>query len=254
MSIVLSCVLPGFGQLALGKNAIGVAFIGTFCCLAVLYWPLRLPRSYVGLQVLLLAMAALFAASAWHALRCPILSSRRGSLWWLVLVLPFALLASFVHSNWLSRAGGIRPFDVPSSGMERTIMRGDRVMVDLKQYRNAGPKRGEIVVFGKERTFFVKRVIAVAGDSIEGHDGAVFLNKQRQEEPYAIHLGNAPDQLNTFGPIVVPDGEIFVMGDNRDVSRDSRVRDFGLVTNSSIIGRALYIIRSSSRRVGTDLR
>ncbi len=170
------------------------------------------------------------------------------------MVLPFALLASFAHSNGLSLAARFRPFDVPSSGMERTILQGDRVMVDLKQYRNAGPKRGEVIVFGKEGMVFVKRVIAVAGDTIEGRDGVIFLNKQKQEEPYAVHLGSAPDQLNTFGRVVVPPGEIFVMGDNRDVSRDSRVSDFGLVANTSITGRALYVLRSTSGKVGRDLR
>src|SRR5260370_40253799 len=175
---LLSSVLPGFGQLALGKNRTGVAFIGTFCFLAFLHWPLRLRRSYFGLQALLFAMAALFVVSAWHALRSPSLRSPRASRWWLALVLPFALLASFAHSNGLSLAARFRPFDVPSSGMERTILQGDRVMVDLKQYRNAGPKRGEVIVFGKEGMVFVKRVIAVAGDTIEGRDGVIFLNKQ----------------------------------------------------------------------------
>src|SRR6266851_4323001 len=79
IATLLSSVLPGFGQLALGKNRTGVAFIGTFCFLAFLYWPLRLPRSYFGLQALLLAMAALFVVSAWHALRSPSLQSPRAS-------------------------------------------------------------------------------------------------------------------------------------------------------------------------------
>jgi hypothetical protein len=149
IATVLSSLLPGFGQLALGKKRTGVAFIGTFCFLAFLYWPLRLPRSYIGLQALLLATAALFAASAWHALRSPNLQLSRASPLWLVLVLPFALLTSFAHTNWLSLAAGFRPFDVPSTGMEKTILQGDRVMIDLKQYRNSSPKRGEVVVFGK---------------------------------------------------------------------------------------------------------
>lgn len=250
---MLAFVLPGFGQVVLGKNRVAIAFFGTFCFLAFLYWPLRLPRSYFGLQALLIAMVALFMVSARHALRSPSPQSSGASRWWLALVLPFALLAACAHSNWLSLAAGFEPFDLLSTGMEKTIMQGDQVMVDLKQYRNAGPKLGDIVVFEKEGTSFVKRVTAVAGDTIEGKDGSVFLNKHRQEEPYAVHLGNAPNQLNTFGPVVVAAGEIFVMGDNRDVSRDSRERNFGLVANTSITGRALYFLRSKSGRVGMDL-
>jgi signal peptidase I len=253
IATILSSVLPGSGELALGKNWPAIGFMGTFCFLAILYWPLRLSRSYFGLQALLLGMVALFIASAWHALRSQSLQSPPASRGWLALVLPLALLASFAHSNWLALVAGFRPFGVPSTGMEKTILQGDRVMVDLKEYRNSSPKRGEVVVFGREGMFFVKRAIAVGGDIIEGRDGAVFLNKQRQEEPYAFHLGNAPDQLNTFGPVVIAPGEIFVMGDNRDVSRDSRESDFGLVANSSITGRVLYILRSKSGKVIRDL-
>jgi signal peptidase I len=138
--------------------------------------------------------------------------------------------------------------------MERTIQQGDRVLVDLKQYRNASPRRGDVVIFGKEGMFFVKRVIAVAGDTVQGKDGAVMLNNESSEEPYVTHVGNAPDDLNTFGPVVVTPGAIFVMGDNRDVSRDSRMNDFGLVANTSVSGRCLYVLRSKSGKVGRYLR
>jgi signal peptidase I len=137
--------------------------------------------------------------------------------------------------------------------MERTVLKGDRVIADLRQYRSASPKRGEIVIFRKDGDFFVKRVIAVGGDTIEGRNGKVFVNGNRLEEPYVAHLGNAPAALDTFGPVVIPTGKLFVMGDNRDVSRDSRVVDFGLVANA-VAGRALYILRSKSGKVGRDLR
>jgi signal peptidase I len=243
IATILSCVLPGSGQVALGKNRTAIAFIGTFCFLAFLYWPLRLPRFYFGFAALFFALVALFVVSAWHALRSPSSQSSGASRWWLALVLPFALLGSFAHHNWLTFAAGFRPFYVPGSGMEKTIMQGEHVMVDLKQYRNASPKRGDIIVFRKEGVFEVKRVIALAGDTIEGQDVSVFLNKHSQDEPYAFHKYAPhydPDQLNTFGPVAVAPGEIFVIGDNRDVSIDSRMSDFGLVDDSSITGRALY--------------
>jgi len=75
--------------------------------------------------------------------------------------------------------------------MEKTIFNGDHVIVDLRQYRDASPKRGEVVIFRKEEDVFVKRVIAVAGDIIEGKEGVVVLNKERLVEPYVVQSGNA---------------------------------------------------------------
>jgi signal peptidase I len=246
--------LPGIGQLLLGKTWLGIVFISAFALLGFLYSPVRLPHSYFGLQLLILAVVAVCISSTWHALRSRTGRTPQPSRWWLVLVLPIALVASFAHSNWLFLAAGFRPFDVPSTGMERTILNGDRVVVDLEQYRNAAPRRGDVVVFKKEGTFFAKRVIAIGGDTVQGNDGVVMLNQKSLEEPYAIHAGNAPDQLNTFGPVTVSAGTVFVMGDNRDVSRDSRISDFGLVANDSVSGRCLYILRSKSGKVGRDAR
>jgi signal peptidase I len=250
----LSSVLPGAGQLLLGKKQTGIAFLCAFFLLALLYWPLRLPRSYAGVQVLLFTAMGLCVAAAWHAVRTPSQRTAQGSRWWLVLFIPLALTVSFADSNWLLLVAGFRPFDVPSTGMEQTVLRGDRVIVDLREYRGSKPKPRDVLIFSKDGTFFIKRVLAVGGDTIEGKNGAILVNHQPLEESYVLHLGNAPVGLNEFGPVEIPSGELFVAGDNRDVSRDSRLPEFGLVTDKSVIGKGLYIIRSKWKRVGTDLR
>jgi len=89
---------------------------------------------------------------------------------------------------------------------------------------------------------------------LPGKDGAIIVNGNRMEEAYIQHLGNPPAQLNEFGPVNIPPGKLFVMGDNRDVSFDSRMPEFGLVDEQSVAGRALYIVGSTSQRDGTDLR
>ena len=254
VSAVLSAAIPGTGQLVLGETQSGFWFLCLLCILAFMYWPLRLPRSWVALQILTFAEMTLCTVAAWHALRSPSQRAVRGSRLWLILLVPLALLLSFAHSIWLLRAAGVRPFGVPSTGMERTILQGDHIVVDFRQYRKSKPQFRDIVVIRKDGIFFVKRVMAVAGDVIEGKDGAIIVNGGRLEEPYAQHRGNPPPQLNEFGPVNIPGGKLFLMGDNRDVSMDSRMPEFGLVSEDSVEGMALYIIGSKSHRDGTDLR
>lgn len=248
-SAMLSAALPGAGHLLLGKTRAGIAFLCAFCFLALMYWPLR-PRSWLTLELLVLGLIVLCTVAAWHALRTPSQRASQGPRVWLLWLVPLALLVSWGHSNWLLRAAGIRPFGVPSTGMERTISQGGHIVVDLRQYRDSKPKYPDIVVIQKDGTFFVKRVIAVGGDTIEGRNGAIIVNGNRLEESYIQHIGNpkAPVQLNEFGPIYVPPGKLFVMGDNRDVSWDSRMPEFGLVGEESIAGGVIYILGSRSHR------
>jgi len=169
-------------------------------------------------------------------------------------LIPLALMISFVHGNWLLRVAGFQIFDVPSTGMQPTVLNGDRILIDLRQYRDAKPKPHDIVIFRKDGWFFIKRVVAVGGDTIESKDGVLFVNGHQLEEPYVQHVGNPPPELREFGNTQIPQGELFVVGDNRDVSRDSRLPDFGPVGEQSVTGKALYVLRSTSKRYGTDLR
>jgi signal peptidase I len=75
--------------------------------------------------------------------------------------------------------------------MERTILKGDRIVVDFRQYRDSKPKFRDIILIRKDGLFFVKRVIAVGGDTIEGKDGAIIVNGSRLEEAYIRHLGDS---------------------------------------------------------------
>jgi signal peptidase I len=139
--------------------------------------------------------------------------------------------------------------------MEPTLWNGDRVLVDLRDYKPSMPVSGQVIVFRKEGLFFVKRIVAKSGSTIEGRQGKILVDRLPLDEPYVQHTGNAPTELNVFGPVRVTPGKLFVLGDNRDVSRDSRTGDFGLVDEATITGRVLYIMRSSTRnRIGTVVR
>jgi signal peptidase I len=136
--------------------------------------------------------------------------------------------------------------------MEKTLRQGDHFVVDITS-RRVG--RRDVVVFLRDGTYFVKRAIAINGDSIQGKDGAVFVNGTEQDEPYVEHIGGRggqEDWMNIFGPITIPQGKCFVMGDNRDVSLDSRSTELGLADESSIIGKPLYIFGSD--RPGKNIR
>jgi signal peptidase I len=138
--------------------------------------------------------------------------------------------------------------------MDRTITRGDRIVADMRYYRSRRPAHRDTIILLRDHTFFIKRVIAIKGDSIQGQNNVIFLNGEKQDEPYVEHTSRAAE-LNwmiNFGPIYIPSGKYFVMGDNRDVSLDSRSAEFGLVDDNAIVGKPLYIF--SSDRQGRSVR
>lgn len=182
--------------------------------------------------------------------------------------LPVLIVIAFVIAL-LIKTFLLQAFYIPSASMEPTLKVGDRVLVEKLGYRWGEPGRGDVVVFERDlaaivsaveeenepfwddivnsfkslfgfptggKQDFIKRVIGVGGDSIEGKDGRVFVNGEQIEEPY-LPEGT---ETSTFGPTEVPQGEIFVMGDNRGNSDDSR--NFGPVPIDSVVGRAFILI------------
>ncbi|MGA8867191.1 MAG: signal peptidase I [Candidatus Sulfotelmatobacter sp.] len=143
-------------------------------------------------------------------------------------------------------AAGFRAMEFSSSAMEPTLIKGDRFLIDRNRYRYKPCDRDDLVVTRIEGGMTVKRVIAVSGDTIEGRSRQVLVNGHSLDEPFVQHTlqpGTNPEQ-DTFGPIVVSEGKYFVMGDNRDVSRDSRSSDFGEVDRRVIAGKPLFIYLS----------
>lgn len=162
----------------------------------------------------------------------------------------------------------VQAFFIPSASMRDTLLEGDRVMVNKLAYRFGEPGHGDVVVFdsplgapnGGENllgavvrnigeslglstpdTALIKRVIALGGETIEIRNSTVFVNGSPIDEPYLSPAVQMPD----YGPLEIPADHIFMMGDNRNQSEDSR--RFGPVPESSVIGRAFVRVWPPSR-------
>jgi signal peptidase I len=168
----------------------------------------------------------------------------------------------------------VQPFYVPSESMLPTIVVNDRVMISKLNYRFADPQRGDIVVFispfnddianesllksvGRHileavgiRTAsaddLIKRVVAVGGDTVEVKGGYLYINGAQVDEPFVMSPGTMPD----FAAVVVPPDNVFVMGDNRAVSYDSR--KFGPIPQTDLLGEAVVRIWPLSRLGSID--
>jgi signal peptidase I len=169
-----------------------------------------------------------------------------------LLVVMAVVLAVFLRT-FVAQA-----FSIPSESMEPQLDVGDRVVVSRLAYHLHDPNRGDVIVFDKpgqvdHRSFFrrgaevvlesvglrqasteeyIKRVIGLPGETVQGVDGGVVVDGQPVVEPYLPEGTVTSD----FGPVVVPEGELFVMGDNRTNSEDSRF--IGTIPIDTVVGRA----------------
>lgn len=130
----------------------------------------------------------------------------------------------------------VKPYAIPSPSMATTLVDGDRVLVNRVVYHFRSPSRGDVIVFyppGRSHSDpFIKRVVAVGGDVVAIRDGYLYLNGVRQDEDYVMEY----PILGLLAETEIPAGHVWVMGDNRNNSGDSRV--FGPVSEDDIMGRA----------------
>lgn len=155
---------------------------------------------------------------------------------------PRARHAMLLGAVILLSAGVLRlvteAFAVPSSSMEPTLMPGDHLVVTRYLFRD--PERGDVVVFEDESgATFVKRIIGLPGDSIQIEHGRVLLNGEPLDEASYV----SPSHSDDVTVHVVPRDHLFLLGDNRDLSADSRA--FGFVSRAAIVGRAALIYWSA---------
>ena len=163
----------------------------------------------------------------------------RSALEWVVIIVA-ALLVAFLVKTFL-----IQAFYIPSASMEPQLRNGDRIFVNKLSYRLHDIHRGDVVVFARPACAvpdpkikdLVKRVIGLPGDTVEGKNGGVYVNGTRLEERYLPEGQTTTD----FAPATVPEGRLWMMGDNRENSTDSRVLCGNAPTfidQETVVGRA----------------
>jgi signal peptidase I len=281
LAALLSFITVGLGQVYAGRLVRGLLFSAAFSgviSVAILFLAFAGPVPTVTFG-LLAAMASLglTLAGAWDAYW---IAARTGPDYDLKAYnqpVVYLLLGLLVMGNGLGfslhvRSSLFEAFRVSAASMRPTIGVNDRILVDKTAYRYAEPQRGDIVVFhpptGEWRNHYIKRVIAVGGDTVSMKNGDLYINGQplsrervspdapgQNAEPapqaevyreqngtarYRILLaaGVAQNQLD-FAEITVPEHHCFVLGDNRGESTDSR--QFGPIPYAAIVGRVDYI-------------
>ncbi|MEE1666060.1 MULTISPECIES: signal peptidase I [unclassified Streptomyces] len=149
----------------------------------------------------------------------------------------------------------MQPFEIPSGSMERGLRVGDRVLVNKLAYRfGSKPQRGDVVVFDGSGYFgnadYVKRVVGVGGDRVVccDREGRLEVNGRSVDESSFLYPGNSPSDV-AFD-VVVPDGTLFVLGDHRSDSSDSRDHlgspGGGMIPLGAVIGRADWVLWPSA--------
>lgn len=197
---------------------------------------------------------------------------RRSFIWEVMVLVPLGFLLVV-----LVRAFVIQPFYIPSGSMELTLKCNDRVLVNRLAYLFGDPARGDVIVFrnwddvgedvpspsiagyvglslregipllgsGRKSDDLIKRIVALPGETVEVRSvgegdeatSVAYVDGRQIDEPYVFLNGHDP--LSPYGPVVVPEGKYFVMGDHRNNSRDSRRQEDGLfVDRDAVIGKA----------------
>jgi signal peptidase I len=168
----------------------------------------------------------------------------REALSWLWVILAFLFITGTI----------VQARVIPSGSMENTLLVGDHLLMSRIGYDAEVPmtalhvrlwrvpRRQQIIVFRAPlpgTPDYIKRLIGLPGDHLEIREGVVYINGQKLDEPYRAA---PPNPVDNYGPVTVPNGEYFMMGDNRDDSYDSRY--WGFVPNDNIIGTPVMVYMS----------
>ena len=170
--------------------------------------------------------------------------TRKEVIEWIVTIGAAVLVALFINNFIIVNA------TVPTSSMEKTIMTDDRVIGLRLAYKNNDPERGDIIIFknpDNEDILYIKRVIGMPGETVEIHDGGVYIDGTLLDEPYLATVTEGE-----FGPYEVPEDHYFMMGDNRNNSADSRYWKNTYLAREKIVGKAVMRYWPSIKKLNEE--
>ena len=269
---LLSSVTPGLGQVYNGQMVKGILFyLATFLFVILLSFT-GLQFSFYGLMAIILLALFLWlfivVESFIAAAKLKSSTLKPYNKWYIyliIVVLSFGIdlaLTDFFVKDVL----GIRGFRIHTDSMLPTLQKGDCIMIRLKHYTSRKPERGDLVMIKNPNNpsqELIKRVVGLEGEKFEIINKRVFINNRPLQEDYKIHTDSSVyvRKLSPYdnsirdncGPVIVPWGHCFVLGDNRDNSMDSR--HWGSVSLENIKAKALYIYLSADLiKIGRNLR
>ena len=259
----LSFLAPGVGQ-AFNGDWKGAAYWGVAApALALISSPAHLTAAFLGFISCIAIQLLISVLSARSAFRYAKRDARKDgsrSRVWLKSLGAAALAAILIGALDYAAISSatIRFYKVTAGSMAPTIGVGDRIAVDLRYYHHHAPQRGDIVALKLPNGLSpVKRIAALDGDVVEGKEGRIFVNgkpfddRHRVEAREVQRMSESWKRIMEFGPVTVPPGKFFALGDNRAHSWDSRSPDFGPVDCTDIRGRVLYAYWSNDfSRIG----
>ena len=257
LAALLTFLAPGVGHLYIGqrRRALAIVVIDVVLFAGFIAGALILPPSFAALAIygiaglatlLLFALACIIDAvrlarrdAAAPRVRWYVLLAAIVAVWAVNYGIELVAPAARAHTPW-------RTYTVPSGSMEPTLHIGEWFIGDPRWFAGHAPARGDVVTYrlpSDESTIYVKRVVALAGDRIAFRDNRVVVNGAVQAEPFA-DLGNPGTFYGTTAEVTVPADHIFVAGDNRANSSDSRVAQHGFVPVRNLIARATEVLLS----------
>ena len=263
LAAALSILLPGAGQIYNQQKRKTLVWYVVFFLLPILFILCKCLHSFWGLVLLIFFYVWLYlfniGDAIFGAIR-PKKNERQPKQKLLIAVIVILILTNIalISGNRSKNMIGLRAFRIITNRMAPTLQAGDSFLHDLNVYKKNEIQRGNLIAFQRAAYSgpLCKRVIGLPGDRIEGTGDEVIVNGAVIPEPYARFTGrkakldsfNQKHSTSDFGPITVPDGQLFVMGDSRDP-------DFGFVPVESVWAKPLYIYFSTSRsRIGKTIK